>query len=167
MAHHLSQNGQWLAVPECQALAASHQKGAVMLLFRLLKFLGIQAGRSLWEDSRSERPGFRDSNGRIVAVNDSGSGTSGVLNGRGTKTTPEQRLKVGSYQLDFYFAATTRLLLIGANGEQVLANQEGSGTQNFSIETAGRYVFRLEPSDEKATWRVSYQKLDSAKPPVS
>ena len=130
-------------------------------LIRIFRFVGVFVWRYVLGADQSEREIFRDRSGKVVSIGDFPVSSAAVLNGHGTKTTADQWLSVGIYKVEFDFSTPTRLLLIGDNGEHLLGIYEGEGVHYLSIDQSGWRVFRLEPSDEQATWHINYHKMGS------
>jgi hypothetical protein len=101
---------------------------------------------------------FHDSEGKLVAIGDH-SPSVGHLSGQGSLTSAPLQLAAGSYRIDYQFDALTRLALLDSTGEETVFIRRGAGTEPLEILEAGRYRLLIEPTDEGATWQVSYRQM--------
>ena len=106
----------------------------------------------------SHRELLHDSEGKLVAIG-SRSLSNGQLSGQGSLTSAPLELAAGSYRIDYQFDALTRLALLDTTGEETLFIKRGAGTEPLEILVAGRYRLLIEPTDEGATWQVSYRQM--------
>ncbi|MCC6803666.1 MAG: hypothetical protein IT319_12355 [Anaerolineae bacterium] len=112
-------------------------------------------GRRLW----------RSAHGDVIAIGER-QRNAGVLQGSGTSTSDPRQLAVGSYRIDYQFDTLTRLALLGAGDDETLVITSGAGSTSVEIIVSGRYQFRVEPKDEKASWRIACYPIGTSSQPA-
>lgn len=105
-------------------------------------------GRRLW----------RDEQGTLVAIGER-STFQESFSGQGNFLSKPLQLPAATYRIDYQFAASTRVALVDANGDETLFIKSGTGTESFTITVPGRYRFLLELAADTAAWQFSCRAI--------
>jgi hypothetical protein len=85
------------------------------------------------------------------------------FSGQGSATLEAPDLIAAQYRLDYAFPnevlVKIELIEVVTCSSELILLKSGSGVEGFTVETAGRHLFQVEPQDEAAEWRFSIKPV--------
>jgi hypothetical protein len=146
-----------------ELLIAALLLGLLIAVFLVYRARSASPGRTLWRDERGTLVAIGE-RGTLVAIGERGI-PEASFSGQGNFLSKPLQLPAASYRIDYQFAASTRLALVDANGDETLFIKSGAGTESFTITSPERYRFLLEPAAETAAWQFSCRAIVTRTPP--
>ena len=100
---------------------------------------------------------------KVIRVEEREKARSFHHSGKGSYASGTLTLYAGVYRLEYQFPeadpVALKLIDLDSAEEQVLLIKSGSGSQAFRVETNGRFVLNIDPTDNVRPWEVSFRQM--------
>lgn len=136
--------------------------GGIILVLIVVVVLGVVLVRSNRPKRRTRRRYQRSQSGGLIGVDGTEVGADSVtLTGTGSYSGSPAQLQTGYYVISYELDTPTRVAIIAERDgdEETLLMSSGAGVKEFTVEEAGRYLWRIEPNMQNSKWKLVYRSV--------